>query len=340
MNDKWFRLIGIPLVAALVYLGVEGLPTVLNYHLFTAYAFGLLITTVMWEGNRAIFLFMRRTYPRYDQTGRRLGFQTVASIAFTVGATLLLNQLHQVLLRGPLPPLSAGRNYLVTFLLQLVPTFMITSTYESVFFFGEWKKNLRRSDALARASIQGQLEALQRQLDPHFLFNSLNTLTALIEPENRPAQQFIEQLSDVYRYVLLSRDRPKVPLAEELKFVEAYVALNKTRFGDEIQVVTDGLASALLARPSVAPLSVQMLVENALKHNIISARSPLRLRLHTDGRYVSVTNNVQIRATLPQSTKVGLHNIIERYRLLSERPVRVVREDGLFTVHLPLLDAQ
>ena len=296
------------------------------------YGVGLVFTATIWEGNRAIFLSMRRLFPRYDQTLRRLVTQTLSSTVFTFVATFVLAKGFELGLGAIVCP---GNNYWLKATTNLLPTFVVTSFYESAYFFGEWKKNLQRSEALARASIQSELEALQRQLDPHFLFNSLNTLAALIEPENDSAQQFVEQLADVYRYVLLSRDRAQVSLAEEMKFVEAYIALNKTRFRDDLQVEQHLTAES--AGRFVAPLSVQMLIENALKHNVISAESPLRVRLTSANGYVSVANNVQPKTALVSSTKVGLQNIIDRYRLLSERPVQVLQSDGLFTVRLPLL---
>ena len=335
MNDKWLRLIGIPVVGTIMYVVFDGWPRAYDQAFLGHYLFSLFITLLLWEGNRANFLLMRRLFPRYEQTGRRLVLQTASSIVFTFLATLFLTELHFWLFGVPL---CARGHFFESFLLKLVPTFMVTSVYESAYFFGEWKKNIQRAEALARAGIQGELAALKSQLDPHFLFNSLNTLSALIDDTNAEAQAFVDQLADVYRYVLLSRDKTTVTLAEELAFVEAYVALNKTRFRDDLLVESHIGAGA--SQGAVAPLSVQMLVENALKHNRISADTPLRLVLRAEGGaagYVSVANNVQPKATLEKSTKVGLRNIIDRYRLLTRHPVEVRSEADFFTVTLPLL---
>ena len=337
LNDKWLRIIGIPVVGTIMHVVFDGWPRAYDGLFWEHYLFGLFITLTLWEGNRANILLLRRLLPRYEQTTRRLVLQTLGSIGFTLVASVFLNELHRLLLGGPL---CAKGEFFSMFLLKLVPTFMVTSVYESSYFFGEWKRNLQRSEALARAGIQGELEALQRQLDPHFLFNSLNTLAAIIEPENEAAQQFVEQLADVYRYVLLSRDRATVPLAEELKFVDAYVALNKVRFRDDL-LVEQRIAPGACQR-AVAPLSVQMLIENALKHNAVSPQSPLCVTLRAEGGaagYVSVANNIQLKTSLAKPTQVGLLNIVERYRLLTPTPVEVRREAGQFTVRLPLLAA-
>ena len=334
LNDKWLRLIGIPVVSITMHIVFDGWPRELSWPVVNGFLFGFCITLLLWEGNRGIFVLMRRLFPRYDQTARRLVMQTLSSVAFTFVATLFLNELHRLLFGVPL---CEEGELLGGFLSKLVPTLVVTSFYESIYFFGEWKKNLQRSEALARAGIQSELETLRSQLDPHFLFNSLNTLAALIEDDNEPAHTYLEQLADVYRYVLVSRDKTTVPLREEMAFVEAYLYLNKTRFRDDLQV-EQHIAPAAYAT-NVAPLSLQMLVENAIKHNVISPENPLRVTLTTepDAPYVRVENNVQPKTGLEQSTKVGLRNIINRYRLLSAQPVEVLREGGLFTVRVPLL---
>ena len=336
MNDKWIRLAGIPVVAALMHFPFQGLPTHLDGEALANYGAAIAVTTVLWEGNRALFILSRSWFPHFANTARRLVVQTLLSIFFTLAAPLAL---HWFLLAAfGLAICPEGQVLSHGFLVNLLPTMFVTSLYESAYFFGEWKTNIQRAEALARAGLQGELAALKSQLDPHFLFNSLNTLAAIIDDTNAEAQQFVEQLADVYRYVLLSRDQTTVPLAEELAFVEAYVALNKTRFRNDLLVESHIGAGA--AQGTVAPLSVQMLIENALKHNRVSPDSPLRLVLRAEAGtagYVSVANNVQPKSSFEPSTKVGLRNIIDRYRLLTQQPVQVSSEAGVFTVRLPLL---
>ncbi len=336
MNDKWIRLAGIPLVAALMHFPFNGLPTYLNAEALANYGVALAITTVLWEGNRGLFILSRRWFPHFAHTARRLVVQTLLSVGFTLVATLALHWFFLAAFAFSICPTHQLLSH--SFLLNLFPTLFVTSLYESAYFFGEWKTNIQRVEALARAGLQGELAALKSQLDPHFLFNSLNTLAAIIDDSNAEAQQFVEQLADVYRYVLLSRDQTTVTLSEELAFVEAYVALNKTRFRNDLLVESHIEAGA--AQRTVAPLSVQMLIENALKHNRVSPESPLRLVLRAEAGtagYVSVANNLQPKSSFEPSTKVGLRNIIDRYRLLTTQPVQVSSEAGIFTVRLPLL---
>jgi LytS/YehU family sensor histidine kinase len=222
------------------------------------------------------------------------------------------------------------------FKIGLVPTIIVTLIYESVYFFQAWKLNVKKTEALARENVQSQLETLKNQLDPHFLFNSLNTLASLIEDENKPAQEYLDRLADVYRYVLVSRDKNTVTLEEEMEFLDAYVYLNKTRFRENLQL--EKQISALSYQQRVAPLSLQMLIENAIKHNIVSKDKPLKIRISEDNQgYLQIENNVQEKKTFEKSTKVGLQNIINRYKLLTDKQVEVIKNTELFKVRIPLL---
>ncbi len=339
MNDRHFRLIGIPVLSLLITLlsllshgwgsGIEFLSN---------WAISLYFTTALWLGNRALWAWLLRRLPQPQQTARRLWALVGLSVGFTAGATLLLRlPLHGLLpayfsLQAPQQLQAIGFN--------MLPTLVVNTLYESVYFFQQWKLSQQRAEQLARASTQAQLDALQSQLDPHFLFNNLNTLAALIEPGNAPAQQFVEKLADVYRYVLLAQGRATVPLAEELAFVEAYLTLHKARFRENLRVEIS-IASAALAR-HVAPLSVQLLVENALKHNVASREHPLHLRLTVTASApdaLVVENTLRPRtAGLAPGTGTGLANVRRRYELLgTTQPVEAGIVANEFRVQLPLL---
>jgi len=336
MNDRRFLLYGIPLMAvlALVPRGLFSLPL---GQWPMAYAVALTFTLSLWLGNRGLWRRLLARWPHPASTTRRLWWLAALGVAYTLTTSLVLALALAGLHGGRL----GMRQELPEIGLNLVATFIVLLLYESRHFFQQWQANLLRADQLARAATQAQLDALARQLDPHFLFNSLNTLAALVEPTNDAAQRYVEGLADVYRYVLLSRERPTVPLAEELAFVQTYVALQKVRFRDNVQVRYD-LAPAALAR-HVAPLSVQLLVENALKHNEASQARPLHLRLVADagGTTLRVENAWQPRAAgLAPGTGTGLANVRQRYALLgATHPVEVRRADGIFAVVLPLLPA-
>ncbi|GAB2578745.1 sensor histidine kinase [Spirosoma areae] len=331
LNDGKIRLVGIPLLSLVV-------PATMHFDDFrqfnTAFAtywfLGLCTTLIVWEGNRFVILYMRRLLPAYNQTTQRLLGQTALGLVYTFIATYILDEvICKAILHKELTLFTGFR-------ISIVPMIVVYLVYEAVYFFEAWKLNVRKTESLARESVQSQLEVLKNQLDPHFLFNSMNTLAALIDDENINAQQYLERLSDVYRYVLVSRNKNTVPLEEEIAFLDAYVYLNKIRFRDNLQVEKN--LSPAAYRQYVTPLSLQMLIENAIKHNVVSKENPLKIRIQQEGdQYLVVENNIQEKTILEKSTRVGLQNIINRYSLLTDRQVEVIRNGGLFTVKIPLL---
>ena len=332
-NERRIRLIGIPLVSVTFML-------IYNYDELTSLAAAIeslfisfVFTFVLWEGNRAIVLRLRRRYRRSEQTTQRLTVQTVANVVFTVGSTLLIYYIFELF--GVVICESPSEK-MISVVVNLVPMSFVVSVYEGAYSFDEWVKNLQRSEALAKENIRSQFEALKNQLDPHFLFNSMNTLAALIDEYNEPAQKYLEQLSDVYRYVLMSKQKETVPLHEEWAFVESYIYLNKARFRDNLIVHNELSESAM--QQLVPPLSLQLLVENAIKHNVVSKDRPLTLRLSIDAHgYITVENNVQKKNILEKSTKTGLQNMINRYALLTDERVEVLQTADVFSVKIPTL---
>jgi two-component system, LytTR family, sensor kinase len=331
-NDLKIRLIGIPLLSFLIAIFLHSLQIAVFQKPFSEKLVITFVNTVfLWEGNRLIFIYFRQKFPYYYQTRQRLVWQTLTNLGYTLFVSAVIDAyLCRVMFGlGTPPPLLTG------FYIALVPTICVTMAYESVFFFESLKINLKKTEALARANVQSQLDVLKKQLDPHFLFNSLNTLAALIDEENIPAQTYLDHLSDVYRYVLVSRDKNTVTVEEEMRFLDAYIYLNKARFRDNLLV--EKQLSEGAGRRQVAPLSLQLLVENAIKHNVVSREKPLTIRIVEEDGYLAVENNVQIKTTFEQSTKVGLQNIVSRYRLLTAQQVEIQSGTSLFKVRLPLL---
>jgi hypothetical protein len=335
MKKPWLLLAAILVMAALELLPRGILAVPFGWGWVGAYAVALTFTGALWLGN--VYLWRRglARWPQPAATARRLWWQAAASLGYTLLTTVVLGAGAawvlgwRFALAKTLPETG----------LNLVSTLVVLLIYEARHTFGQWELNLRRADQLAQAQTQARLDALTQQLDPHFLFNSLNTLAALIEPANDAAQQYVEGLADLYRYLLLSRDRPTVPLADELALVRTYVALQQVRFRSKVQA-TYTIDPAALAR-HVAPLSVQGLVENALKHNEASEARPLHLHLSATADHVQVANNYQPRlAGLAPPTGTGLANLRQRYTLLgAPGPVAVQQAAGQWVVQLPLLPA-
>lgn len=193
-----------------------------------------------------------------------------------------------------------------------------------------------RAERLEKENVQAQFAALKSQVNPHFLFNSLSILSSLVHTDADLSEKFIDQLSRAYRYILEQKDNERVLLKTEIDFIQAYRFLLNIRFENKFDVFID-VPEADQTRYLIAPLTLQLLVENAVKHNRMSAKEPLRVRIHLDGDYLTVQNNLQLRPQSEKSTGVGLQNIITRYALLTEQSVWVGESDGNFVVKIPLL---
>jgi LytS/YehU family sensor histidine kinase len=193
-----------------------------------------------------------------------------------------------------------------------------------------------RAERLERAAVQAQLDALRNQVNPHFLFNSLSILAALVDTDARLAGQFIARLAKAYRYILEQRAQARVPLRTELDFLAAYTFLLTVRFEHKLFVTVD-VPEAARDAYAIAPLSLQLLLENAVQHNRLSTAEPLRVTIALAGNCLRVANPVQPRLVPAASTGVGLQNIVGRYRLLTDQPVQVAEAGGYFTIDLPLL---
>lgn len=334
IQDKWLRIIGYPVVIlgmSLIFAGKEW--TELSPMLWISLLISSLYTILIWEGCRRIIPAIRLRYPGFANTTKRLLVQVPAMVLYTFLVFLFMEQVMSYCYEPgqEYDEVSPG----LTLLILLIPVTFFLLIYESRYFFLEWKKDIQKTEALARAHLLSQFEALKKQLDPHFLFNSLNTLASLIDHANTPAQEYLERLSDVYRYILETRNKATVSLAEEMQFLDAYVYLNKVRFRDNILVENE--LSELAHQQHIPALSLQLLVENAIKHNVISRDKPLKIRIFEEDGELVVENNKQLKPTLGHSTRVGLQNIRSRYELLNAKPITIINQEDLFRVKLPLL---
>ncbi len=336
MQDKWLRIIGYPVIILISCWMIHrdellaGGSTV-----WEALLTSTLFTVVIWEGNRLIFKFFRKKYPGYLGTTRRLVWELLAVIFYSFWAQVVV-ELILIFATGASLDSALSMDWYTCVIASLLPVIPLGLIYELKYFLAEWKKNIQQTEALARSHVQVQYDTLKKQLDPHFLFNSLNTLAYLIELENEPAQDYLSRLADVYRYVLETRHQATVSLADELRFLDDYLYLNKVRFRENIQVERR-LSSASYDR-RIPALSLQLLVENAIKHNAISQEQPLLIQIEEDEGGIAVTNNKQARTSLLASTRVGLQNLKEQYRLLTSQPIEIVNAETYFRVHLPFLD--
>ncbi|MFZ2904807.1 MAG: histidine kinase [Cyclobacteriaceae bacterium] len=224
-------------------------------------------------------------------------------------------------------------NYTEIIINSLIITFIISMFFHGRGFLMEWRRSAVEAERYQKESMSATYESLKNQVNPHFLFNSLNALTNLVYEDQDKAVSFIKQLSEVYRYVLDTRDKEVVPVEDELKFLKAYSFLQQIRFGQKLKINLElnGLNSM------VAPLALQMLIENAVKHNEVSEENPLEVRVYADGKYIVVENTLQKKTQLGESAGVGLDNIHKRYQFLSNDQVIIDQTSNKFLVKLPVI---
>jgi two-component system, LytTR family, sensor kinase len=205
----------------------------------------------------------------------------------------------------------------------------------------ELKKTSRKEvveQKLIAKSANAQFESLKNQLDPHFLFNSLNVLSSLIDENPRQAQKFTASMSKIYRYVLEQKDKELVTVEDELEFAKTYCELLKTRFEDSVDFVFDVKKDDY--RRFVVPLSLQLLLENCIKHNFATASKPLIIRIFSENDTLCIENNLQVREQIKESSGIGLANIVQRYSLLTKRNVFIEKSEDYFKVKLPVLSTK
>jgi len=231
-----------------------------------------------------------------------------------------------------------GAVYVAQLLGGYAVVLIVGAVYEILYYFSKLKVAIIEAESAQKVQLQHQFDNLKAQINPHFLFNSLNSLGALIGENPRQATEFVDEMSTVYRYLLRSNDAELTPLREELRFIQSYFHLLKTRYGPAIALELAVDPAYLDAQ--LPPITLQMLVENAVKHSAILAEQPLVICLRTEpGGWLVVSNTLQKKALRVDSNRVGLSNIAARYRLLNQPEPTVREQDGWFTVTLPLVAA-
>jgi len=206
------------------------------------------------------------------------------------------------------------------------------------YFMDKFKKAEVTAEQFKKASIEAQFEALRNQINPHFLFNCLNALSNLVYKDSDTSAKFIAQLSNVYRYLLYSQERKIVSLHEELDFIDSYLFLLKIRFGENISIVKN--ITTDIEKFHIAPATLQMLIENAIKHNVVSVNAPLKIEIVSFNGSITVANNLQEKRIKEPSAYIGLKNIIKRYEFLSSKPVEIKKTEQEFIVKVPLVQVE
>ncbi|WP_339701644.1 histidine kinase [uncultured Roseivirga sp.] len=285
---------------------------------------------LLWQGNAHVSNYLSYKIPWLENPSKRFIWGVVGVIVYT---PLAVYTLYVVLKYGF--DIDMG-DIKWTLLISVGITFVISFFLNSVEFLKNWKKASLDAERLKKEQMEAKYETLKNQVNPHFLFNSLNALTNLVYEDQDQAAKFIRELSKVYRYVLDTRAQEVVSLKTEMDFVNSYLFLQKIRFDEKLQlnISIEGFEQKMLP-----PMAIQMLLENAIKHNVIAEEEPLTIHIEIEnGEKLVVRNNLQKKnIPIEESSEMGLSNIKSRYEFLSATPVEVIDEPSEFIVKLPLL---
>lgn len=291
-----------------------------------------------------ILFFLRRQNTRLDKSlpwEKSVFKRFLAQMALNISISLFF----AVVLRNFIEYFMHPKNFirfsdelLITSVLVIL-TSVVVMIDLGIFLATRWKESSTEAERFRKENMEFRFEMLKNQVNPHFLFNSLNTLASLVYESQEIASQFVRELSKVYRYVLENKEKELISLKDELHFLEAYVYLIKIRFSKGLDIEIN-IPDAFLSK-MIPPMTIQLLIENALKHNIVSASKPLKVvvSIHENG-YLAVHNNLQKKIKPEHSTHTGLDNIKNRFAYLSEKGIEVKEGQDFFRVLVPLLDSE
>lgn len=333
-DDFWFSVIGILIISLTTfYLFNPSFKIITLIEGFLSWTIGLLFTIIDWNINRSIMIFLRKKYPDFSDDAKRITLFFLA-----VSCTVILVDFIGVSLLNLIPNVNVVhyQSRIKQLLLIVFLTVMIMAIYEAIYYNIRLKKSIREEEESKRILIQAQLEVLQNQAQPHFFFNTLNTLRDIIDQNSKEeAKEFVDKLSDIFRYLLEAGNNNLISLKNELGFAKAYIHIQSERFGDNLKLNWNIPEASLSAM--VVPMSLQLLLENAIKHNVISKAKPLVITVTINENKLLVSNKIVPKSTQLPSTKLGLANIEKRYTLISGKSIEIENDGNLFSVSLPLL---
>lgn len=333
-DDFWFKLVGILVVSYATYFLFSNLSYEYTFTEKAIYwGISLAFSTIDWFLIRAIMILLRNKLPLFKDSVLR-----ITLLFLGIVLSVIVMDYIGMLMISPLVE-SDGYNFVArskALLSITLISIMTMAIYEAIYFYKRLMKSIQEEEQSKRAIVQAQLDVLRNQAQPHFFFNTLNTLRDIIDQNSKDdAKEFVDKLSDMYRFLLESGEANVIPLRDELKFAKAYIHIQSERFGDNLKLHWD--IPEMELNKMIVPMSLQLLLENAIKHNVISKAKPLTISVVTENEELIVQNKIRPKSTKLPSTELGLKNIQERYRLISNASIMITNDANQFKVSLPLL---
>ncbi len=335
LDDKRFMLIGIPLFGITIpnVSGLFGSLALKDPAYWLGYLYFITLAFLIWQGNRYLLFRTRKRFTWFDKPIEKLILLLMNNIFYTAPLTVAWLCMWYLFAGFPKTDWEAIQ---IVVLINVICVLFVTHVYETVFLVKETESEQIRNEQLQRATAEAELTALKNQVDPHFMFNSLNTLSYLINSDTNKAFMFTENLAEVYRYILSQKDHTLVMLEDELDFTRRYTDLLRLRFGNAL-IVTNNFSEDTITKYLIPPTSIFMAFENAVKHNEISEQEPLELQMDIlEDRFV-ITNSIRVKRNKPASSQIGLKNLAERFELITGAAIHAEQNNDKFIVSLPLL---
>jgi sensor histidine kinase YesM len=335
LDDNLMRMIGIPLFGVIIpnLTGLFGPLAYSDPTYWLGYLYFIGLAALIWQGNRYLLFRTRSRFTWFDRPIEKLILLFVNNIFYTSPLTVAwLCMWYQW---AGFSSIKWDTILIVT-LVNVICVLFVTHVYETVFMMKEQQGEQVKNAELSRAKAEAELSALKNQIDPHFMFNSLNTLSYLITNDADKAFKFTENLADVYRYILTQKDQTLVLLEDELSFTIKYTDLLHLRFGDALQIKKhfNGSTEKDFLIP---PTSVFVAFENAVKHNELSEGKPLQIDVDVRQGNLFIINTIQERRTLQHSSKIGLKNLNDRFKIITGKEITAGREENKFVISFPLI---
>ena len=339
MNNSIKNIFIVFVIGTLVFVVGSGISHRFQYDNFNDFAveFSIyqLYAFVLGFSNMSFFYYLERMKWEEGSRAKRIAIGMIGSTLITIVGLFIIRMTISVFYEGNSFLQYWQDERIENFYFGIWASLTVVISIHVIYFYNKYQKTKVKESQIVAKNESAKFESLKNQLDPHFLFNSLNVLTSLIGENAGQAEKFTTKLSKVYRYVLEQKDKDLISLEEELKFAKSYMQLLQMRFEEAIEYsIPEEVSNPDL---KIVPLSLQLLLENAVKHNVITSSSPLQIRIYEAGGYLCVENTVNPKASLEKSTKVGLKNITQRYELVSSNKVVIENDNKIFKVKLPLL---
>ncbi|PWA06266.1 2TM domain-containing protein [Flavobacterium psychrotolerans] len=310
----------------------------INGKLVIRFLYVLLYSFSIGFANKALFVFLDKVFINNRFSVKRIVIGFLSSFVVSLTIIFSLRVFEGVFINKVSLESFLTNENVADYIFAIVITFFIILSFYSFYFYKSYQENKVKEQKIIAGTASAKFETLKNQIDPHFLFNSLNVLSSLIEENPENAQRFTTSLSKIYRYILEQKDKELISVDEELAFAKTYMNLLKMRF--ENSLFYELPEGKINPEAKVVPLSLQLLLENTVKHNVVSDKRPLHIHIFMEKDYLVIQNDYQKKEVLQDRQGVGLQNIIDRYGIITHRKVLIAQNANTFTVKIPILTKQ